>query len=247
MRRLEPSRGMHRAGVRRGFTLIELLVVMVIASVLLALVLAQLGRSRVVARRADAHAQLASSARAIWAYSADYREVMPTCDVTDVPWGPIRIDDFEIERPWFYQSRLWIWPAREHLDTLSSLVAPPFDQRSIGAPTRFLLTATAHASPTYWVGASGSTDARAFAPVRQSDVVSPSAKIMLLDHRWEGRSADGVAGVRANLARFDGSARVSPFYGIDERPDLLVSRPFGAVAWMGMTTIDGVRGRDAFE
>jgi prepilin-type N-terminal cleavage/methylation domain-containing protein len=249
-----------RADGRGGFTIIELLIVVFITGVLVGLTLPSLSRARETSRSVSSLSSQRQLAAIIGSYSLDYADALPYFQTPGDPHGPMRLPEFELgpNRSYFMGGSVY-WPnllrpayidgALSHAMNMTGDVFgsnksenyPPDTVRS-----RYLLTHTVFATPLYWRGDKAPVGFGHFRHTRQSDLMFPGQKAVLLDigaglfspHRRHSTNR----GTDALVSRFDGSAGVLVWW--QHGNPLVVQRGYGAWTWPVLATRDGLHGRD---
>lgn len=247
------------ATVARGLTIIEVIVAVLVLATLVALALAALHGVRRRGREAQDLANMASHARIMHAYTADWADLWPWLVDAREGTGPIRnpARGVELRVPYFGASELWnvglaaAYYEGEHQH--QAFRSPLALARSDGTPigTSYGLVCALLAEPRYWTMSRG--DPREECVVMRSGRTRfPAEKSLLV----RGSSADSMPGPgagsadapRMSVGFVDGHAlitsadRLDRGYGVaDGHWEGMVH---GTATTPGMHTIDGAEGRD---
>lgn len=229
-----------------GFTLVELIVVIAIVALLIAIVLPALGhakRSGKSAERLSAMRQCLAATTQYTDAAAGYLPYLATPGAPDL--GVFPDGDWGDRLPPSYfrgQSQLWPTALLAHGIDLSHL---PSTSRPGTGPERvytyFWMTHAAVAQPKYWLHGDPPNNPSLFSGVRLSGATFPSAKGLIGFVGWTAQEAESLSAWEVGMA--DGSAALRSVHD----PPLQVDgpyRPFGAVDWRVLTTLEGIRGRD---
>jgi prepilin-type N-terminal cleavage/methylation domain-containing protein len=239
-----PTRGLGASPP--AFTLIELIVVIAIVAVLIAIVLPALGhakRSGKSAERLSAVRQCLSATTQYADSAAGYLPFLATPGAPELgvfpdgDWG-------DSLPPSYFRGQSQLWPTAllgQGMD-LSHL---PESSRPDSGPERvhtyFWMTHAAVAQPEYWLHGDPPNNPSLFSGVRLSGATFPSAKGLIGFVGWTAQEAESLSAWEVGMA--DGSAALRSVHD----PPLQVDgpyRPFGAVDWRVLTTLEGIRGRD---
>lgn len=238
----------HVAVGSRGFTLIELMVVIAITGVLIGLSVNVLAKARERGRDVQTLARFASAQKGVMSYTSDYHDVFP-CLVSPVERERrFEVDGGTVRVLYFEQYQTWpLGLAESYLGVpWSSPVLQP--SGSVGGTTTAIwYSHNFLTSPEYWNRdqREGVSQWRA---TRTSDVLFPSGKAcFVLGFTWELDRNPDIYHRRLISSACDGSSRWRKF----EEFYLSITPGADAVAkgsldtwWPGMTTLNGLRGRD---
>jgi len=235
--------------MRRAFSLIEVLVTIIVIAVLLSILLPILASAR---GRADELSRLASVSqlsKSALAYANDWSDRFPYYKATPGDPGagvPLRRSEGPAQLSYFrglasgWVNALAI-PRPRLLELTTAQSPETLVERETAALERgddlmslVLISHTTASVPGVWDADDPLLADRAFVPMRVSDAVYPSSKVLLVDYM----SID-PSGSRRTHALMDGSARDAPVVSVD---GLLT--PHGALPARGLVTPGGIRGRD---
>lgn len=246
------SRKYQRSRYSIGFTILELLVCIVVISVLCGLLLPALARFRESTQNAIRLSALRSHAVMLSLYVNDNREIFPfpfnpemSYSILRTP-APVLVRFMEIAWSWNYVVGPGYYPGGAGDDSFR-FPGGPRPQWSLG----YYYSANLVSRPEFW-NATTRTGPDQWKPVRQAEVVFPSAKA-LVTNAGE-RLIKGAKGCPLALSLSDGSAwdgrdiyegnndLVMPYANAegDFEGSYLRSPP----GFPGLHTVDGVRGRD---
>lgn len=239
---------------RRAFTLIEVLVTIAVIAVLLGILFPALAGARKSARVTRELATTRQVATATTMYTDDFQSVMPFFARAGAPLFPMKVGDYELpdytayfQQAHFYPSLLYpnYYGDRASIEDawLTSRGDPSGTHPNVWGTT-FMLTQTAFAAPSYFGPFENPQDNALYRAVRTSECAFPSAKILVLNLNMGAYSADDESRTikgKVLAALVDGSTGARA-YDI-ENPNAC-ERPLYAVPWAGMTTHNGIAGRD---
>lgn len=238
---------------RRAFTLIEVLVTIAVVAVLLAILFPALAGARKSSRVARELALTRQVATATTMYSDDYQAALPFFARAGAPLSPMKIGDYEFPDYTAYFQQAHFYPSLlypNYYSNRASIEDPwwtskgdPSESHPNVWGTTFMLTQTAFAAPSYFGAFETPQNNALYRAVRVSECAFPSTKILILNLNMGAYSADEAHNIKGKVLSTlaDGSASARS-YDI-ENPNAC-ERPFYAVPWAGMTTHDGIAGRD---
>jgi prepilin-type N-terminal cleavage/methylation domain-containing protein len=231
-----------------GFSVIELLVVIAVIATLIAISVPVLSLVRAKAKDAQSLSRFSAAYRAVAVYAGENKDVHP---YLVSPVSKTRVEDvrgIQVRFSYFEQSSYWT------LCLAESYFGLPWDSPSLqpmgnlaSASTGIWYSHTFVSSPEYWnlEKRRGESQWRTTAT---SDVLFPSDKVLLvIAPGWDEERQPSRPNPRLVLAICDGSASWTEWdktlFGVMPGEDaILAGAP--ALVWPGMSTVDGVRGRD---
>lgn len=242
-----PAGGSPRQDARRAFTLIEALIVIGIIAILISLVLVFLAGARSHARSAKALTVMRHITASTHAYSSDFGDSFPYLGAAGAPWRGAVLNGTHIPgSEYFYQGKYYpsiLAPAYADAAVFSRRHLPPEKPALEVLSTSYLMAHGAFAAPGYWVGETPPSSPALFRAVRQTEVLHPSLKGLLVD------AATGFFQPQRpmdwppmNVAMVDGSAARRSVSEGQLRE--VVVRPFGGLAVPVLATKRGIAGRD---
>ncbi len=238
--------------VRAGFTLIELLVGIAIVAVLIAMLLPALRGARAQAAIVKRLSVVQQTGVALALYQDSNAEVFPYMGMRGNPDAKLVLDNRPIEftAPYFFQCALYfnlISPEYAPIDASVEILVHESrpDLRDV-LRSPLYLTQTAFAAPSYFGPFETPDDRSLYRPVRRTEMVFPSQKVLLLDLRSGSHAEEGSirwAPNRVLVSMGDGSTRLREFVLDEENGNWSVRSYYGLLV-CGMTTHDGIAGRD---
>jgi prepilin-type N-terminal cleavage/methylation domain-containing protein len=237
-----------RSATRAGFTLVELLVVLVVVAVVIAITIPALSSARRQGRSAESLSTQRACQVGLSQYAQEQRGYLPFLGTPGEPDRGILSDRaWSAGPPVYLRGHSVYWPTSLlsvgiDLTALPGMTQLPAIQNDPNDPSivrsSIWLTHAASARPAYWIGADYPESARHYSGVRMDEAVFPSSKGLLADlgllaqhwtDWWSVGLVDGSATVRS---------RVNPPVKVE------MVRPYGAVPWRVLTTVEGMRGID---
>lgn len=230
---------------RPAFTLIELICVIFIIGLLIALLAPQLRGVRKSAERTTAFARLAEHGRAFAAYTVDFRDTWPYLTDPNATYTVFRAPDIDIGVQYWMVYSWWHVPMSELVYKVSWKDAVfRNSRRDPPGQTPFWYSCAFLADPGFFT--KGRTGRDQWRATRVDEVLFPSRKALVINSSgWE---SENFATQDLPMVFADGSAEQLP-------RSLTTSWDYnGTGAWNpgglfmvpipGMTTAEGVRGRD---
>ena len=198
--KFELKTGNHRR--QTAFTLIELLVVVAILAILAALLLPALKNAKEKAKAIQCVSNLRQLGVAMLTYSQDYREaVVPTADVGGTSYWQWTIDSYLTQRPLVpnasVRSPIWNCPSNP------SFESPAGSGNFSGGYPAYIVN--------YWL---------ANPPLKLSNVVRPSQKVLYVEYNWRKAQAIG-AGSATAITPFVASPQDRGWVGHDNGMNIL--------------------------
>lgn len=234
-----------RASSLRAFTVIELVLCIAIVALLLALLTPIVSNIRWSARNTSSLVLMRQHVGAFVAYSTDYKDTWPAITSPVASWTVVRGGGLVLPIRYFDATTMWPVPLAEPLYGSTWRSAEFHHRTSTAFATPFWYSGSFLADPAFWSPLTRTGPAQ-WRPTRSPEVLFPSAKALIArvgfpfddprDESW------------AWFAMVDGSAAQHPKAGLP-RGYLTGAGEYPGAGWLtseqpGMTTIDGVRGRD---
>lgn len=245
---------------RRATTLIETLLAIALIGIILSLLVPMIGGVRDRATQIGSQSNLRQHVANFTSYTIDHRGNWPRYTHPEATWSVIRHPRILLRSSYFGGFAMWNVALAEYYgdDPFHPSFAPPGyvggivgGQAPYVAMTPYFYSHTFISSPAFWNEYSRRGDRSQWQSVRADEVVSPSAKGLLLDAwSWSGTSRHfPPQSVTSVLIGFvDGSGRDIPLE--DLTSPFLIGPPLSEEPYMifdfapVMATRDGVAGRD---
>jgi len=220
-----------------------------IIAVLTALAIPAFRGARLQARATASLSALRQVHAATGLYAADSSDSLPYLTVPREPWQPLVVAGVTLPMGEYFNQRSFVgsllWPGYIPDAGFLEYKEPPIEFSPGVVYSRFEMSCTAFAAPTFWRGASPPDDLNNIVGMRISDAMSPAQKRLYVD---DEESLQPLRAQRVGelgpwmISRVDGSARA-------EKHDRGYVQPFvrhyGCAPVPGMMmTVDGFAGRD---
>ncbi|MGH7242352.1 MAG: type II secretion system protein [Phycisphaerales bacterium] len=252
--RMSPARREQSAGrssLASGFTIIELLLVIAIIGVLLAMFVPNLGYFRQRAQRTSMTARLQQHAAVFSTYTSDYKDFWPFFTDPEASYSIVRGPGLTLKARYFDADSTWHVALGEKTygQHWGNPVFWDFNQKSPSFVTNLRYSSAFLADPAFW-SAETRTGPAQWRATKAAEVQFPSAKALMVSlgsFGTSGMSVDLTHSTSVLSSFVDGSAtevplaQMTPGYprGNGDWPGSSLSGPVP-----GLTTVDGVRGRD---
>jgi prepilin-type N-terminal cleavage/methylation domain-containing protein len=237
----------------RAFTLIELLITISVIGVLIMILMPTLASVRKHARVTRELVTAREVASATTMYTDAWQSVFPYMARAGHPLSPMMLGGRALPDSSAYFQQAAYYASLLHPEYYSDRASIESKQWSsqgnvsgeipglVG--TLFFLTQTAFAAPSYFGAFDTPDDDSLYRPVRTSECAFPSAKILILDMKAGAyASPEGLYDRnKVVVAMTDGSGA---FHECNIETDNVSFRPLFGLPFVGMTTHDGIAGRD---
>jgi len=238
---------------RPGFSLLELLIVIALVAVVVALVIPGLERVRTTASRSRSLAQAASHAAVFSQYTSDWGDHFPAFTDPRARWTFFRVDDEFYKTG--YMDAYWSW----HIFLAERIYGttyrdPIFHGKYNAGPmgAEYSYSHTFLADPAYW-NLRTRTGPAQWRATRAAEVAFPSHKALFYAHANArsdqiGKTDEQIEQMPKRvpppslLAFVDGHGQAVPREKL--QPGVGAGPGVTGDGLPGMTTLDGVRGRD---
>ena len=236
------SASRHRRGIRRrGFTIVEVIVAISVVVILLAIALPALRGARTSAIETAVLAHQRNSGSVLRAYMTEHNEVFPNFGVPGTNSAPLNDEQGEHFIDWWWaQPYCWgLFLQQQGYDAGVSQTGPErgYDP---GVSSLDVLTYVAFAEPRFWRRGAPQNIADHRAQ-RWHTIAHPSLKVIL--RRYGVSQGDESPEDRARFMLWFADGHSAVRRGGDLRRPVHL-RPWGPGGWPGLTTEDGLLGRD---